>query len=319
MMESRPPTPRKARLARSARNDCRTCVARRWKCDRARPHCKNCESAGNVCPGFAVQLSWQPGFSLQKKPVKKTIASRSRWRGYEDGTGPRQLEFISEHLTGPSREVDPPHASKSSRIPPYAADRAQLRWPSESRHGCRNSRVTSSVRFDDGSNRVKNRAGARAEEIFTHNGVFSAAESLHIDGLGAEEVSVHTEDTRLAEPFDADDSFDTINVSPSRSRSTETSELHFAANRFDDQIQGRTPSDKMLVWEVLDQDFADDPDHLDAISSPSTSSEPSPTSHKDLRALSYHLLHAIPPRPLYAGQFEWLEAIFARCNVDPFH
>lgn len=133
---------RKGRSPRLARNDCHTCTARRWKCDRARPRCENCQRSGKTCGGFAVQLSWQPGFSTHKKPVKRSITRASRRRASAHSSGAPQWEFINEdpadstahhgsYLTTTSSQTPTPVRCDAERQP-SSKPRAALLCPSQS-------------------------------------------------------------------------------------------------------------------------------------------------------------------------------------------
>ena len=93
MIESRTPKSRKAYRAASTRSDCQTCATRQVTCDRFRPRCGTCERSGNACGGYSMQLSWQPGFSISRKPVKRSITRRSEQRT----TSGQQFEFVSEN------------------------------------------------------------------------------------------------------------------------------------------------------------------------------------------------------------------------------
>lgn len=72
-----------------ARHDCQTSVARRRRCDRAPPHSRKASSES------VRQFSWQPGFSLRNKPVKKSIARRPSWNVSRPRTGSHQLASIN--------------------------------------------------------------------------------------------------------------------------------------------------------------------------------------------------------------------------------
>ncbi|OOF99639.1 hypothetical protein ASPCADRAFT_138322 [Aspergillus carbonarius ITEM 5010] len=45
----------------------------------------------------SMQLSWQPGFSLSRKPVKRPRARRTKLGALGRADGPQQFEFIAEH------------------------------------------------------------------------------------------------------------------------------------------------------------------------------------------------------------------------------
>lgn len=91
-------SPKKGRPPKLVKHDCHTCVEQGQKCDRAWPHCQTCHRSGKVCGGFAMQLSWQPGFSTHRKPSKRTILRRSRWEATTgDVSGGLQLKFINEY------------------------------------------------------------------------------------------------------------------------------------------------------------------------------------------------------------------------------
>ncbi|PWY66039.1 hypothetical protein BO94DRAFT_579770 [Aspergillus sclerotioniger CBS 115572] len=44
-----------------------------------------------------MQLSWQPGFSLSRKPVKRSRARRTRLGALGHADGPQKFEFVAEH------------------------------------------------------------------------------------------------------------------------------------------------------------------------------------------------------------------------------
>ena len=44
-----------------------------------------------------MNLSWQKGFSLSRKPVKRSTARRSKQKVWENADGPQQFEFVAEH------------------------------------------------------------------------------------------------------------------------------------------------------------------------------------------------------------------------------
>lgn len=96
-MDYNNPTRRKGRPPKFRGTECHTCIEQRQKCDGARPSCNNCQISGNVCGGYTVQLSWQPGFSTNRKPTKRSISRRSRFGVSTESLGARQLEFIEEY------------------------------------------------------------------------------------------------------------------------------------------------------------------------------------------------------------------------------
>ena len=95
-MGIKPPRPRKAHPSAFSRNDCHTCASRGRKCDRQIPRCGNCEHSGNVCGGFAMQLSWQPGFSTYRKPSKRSVVRWTDRRTSNSSGRPPRFEFITE-------------------------------------------------------------------------------------------------------------------------------------------------------------------------------------------------------------------------------
>lgn len=62
-----------------------------------------------------MQLSWKPGFSLSRKPVKRSIARRGKWGASKNADGAQQFELIAEHPAGDhdagrsSSVIDPAH------------------------------------------------------------------------------------------------------------------------------------------------------------------------------------------------------------------
>ena len=127
--KGRPPS---SSLARG-QDDCRTCVARRWQCDRVRPRCDNCQKSGKICGGFTMQLSWQPGFSTHRKPVKRSVARRPRWRvSVEDESIERRFEFISERPAAFAAIDRSALTPTSPRAPAQAVCDAELHLPSDS-------------------------------------------------------------------------------------------------------------------------------------------------------------------------------------------
>lgn len=96
-MDSSNPTRRRGRPPKVHGTECHTCIERRQKCDGARPCCKNCQMAGNICGGFTVELSWQPGFSTTVKPTKRSITRRSRRGVFTGVPGRSQMRFVQEY------------------------------------------------------------------------------------------------------------------------------------------------------------------------------------------------------------------------------
>ncbi|KAK8016766.1 hypothetical protein PG993_014955 [Apiospora rasikravindrae] len=63
-------------------------------------------------PEKRQRLHWQQGFSLSRKPAKKSIARRRRQRRSADA--PLQYEFVCEHPVGPSHEEEPRSSVRNS-------------------------------------------------------------------------------------------------------------------------------------------------------------------------------------------------------------
>lgn len=97
-----------------------------------------------------VQLSWQPGFSRERKPVKRTIVRRSRRRLPVDPSAPREFEFVNEqfprateiHSSGSSakgspdlrqpfsnQEIDTPKESVHWRTNEFVAEQSFIADP----------------------------------------------------------------------------------------------------------------------------------------------------------------------------------------------
>lgn len=87
-----------------AKHDCKICQARKQKCDRLRPRCSNCQQDGKLCSGFTLQLSWQRGFSNERKPFRRRRIRRCSWQSLTRQTSePYNFEFINE---GPAASID---------------------------------------------------------------------------------------------------------------------------------------------------------------------------------------------------------------------
>ncbi|KIW23928.1 uncharacterized protein PV07_12089 [Cladophialophora immunda] len=319
-MEPQPSAPRRGRPPKSARNDCHTCVARRWKCDRASPRCGNCEKSGNTCGGFAVQLSWQPGFSLQKKPVKRQIARRSRWRGYDGASGPRQLEFISEHLVESSQEYGETRVRQALRRLSQATSRPQQSPSSNDKPTASNSRLPEVGMPGSESNMMNARADPGAEAIYMYREDTSMAEPYDLGEEGAEETYLDNEIPIVAAPLDLDEltSFNTTILPSYPNSPINEPEFHLDPNHVENQSQVGIPSDLVFDCESTVDELADCQDGFETVTGLELydSHRPFAAASKDIRTLSYHFLQTIPPRPLYTGQFEWLEPIFERYNNE---
>ena len=76
-----------------------------------------------------MQLSWQPGFSLSRKPVRRTIARRNKRGASGDSNGPRQFEFIAEQPVrkhGPRRSLPATTSTRSAApVEPTTAFKAR--------------------------------------------------------------------------------------------------------------------------------------------------------------------------------------------------
>jgi hypothetical protein len=302
--------PSKVRPDRVTRNDCRTCVARRWNCDRAHPRCNNCETAGNVCPGYAMQLSWQPGFSLEKKPVKKTIRRRSRLRDYENSTGLRPLVFINANLVG-SFQAQGTFPATSFQAAPQSVNHAVSRRSSKPTSALGDLYLTSIGLPDRASNLMKRQRDSRAGQAFIHAGDSRLTE-LSIVGSSHSEVS----HGGPPECIDDNDSYNTICMPISLSQSIDTSETRVDACHLEDQTSVGTSPDVTVVHQTVHNGITDDYKANGTFSSPSSLYRPCAPFQRRRRAPSYHFAHTIPPRPLYTHQFEYLKPVFERCNVD---
>ncbi|KIV86490.1 hypothetical protein PV11_02101 [Exophiala sideris] len=84
-------------------------------------------------------------------------------------------------------------------------------------------------------------------------------------------------------------------------------------NIVEDKSQRTTPSNKHLTYQYMQNESSDDFDGFDGALSPAGLST---SSYRDLRSLSYHFLHTIPPSVLYNSPFERLEPIFERYNNE---
>lgn len=131
-MDCGTPESRKGRPTRLARSDCYTCLAKRRKCDRIRPHCEKCRQLGQECGGFSIQLSWQPGFSTNKKPLKRSIVRKSRRRTYGDSRDAPQFEFISEYPAHTHTDIPSALDTTSPQTPlePIRDAEVHLSWKS---------------------------------------------------------------------------------------------------------------------------------------------------------------------------------------------
>ncbi|KAK7997859.1 Cholesterol 7-alpha-monooxygenase [Apiospora arundinis] len=64
------------------------------------------------------QLHWQPGFTLSRKPAKKSIARRNKaGGGAKEGSGPQQYEFICEYPVATSHAQKRPKRLAASEEP----------------------------------------------------------------------------------------------------------------------------------------------------------------------------------------------------------
>ncbi|PSN69527.1 hypothetical protein BS50DRAFT_489322 [Corynespora cassiicola Philippines] len=57
-----------------SRGGCHTCKKRKRKCDETRPECRACQSRGNTCGGYDLQLRWNSSYP---SPTAITVAERS--------------------------------------------------------------------------------------------------------------------------------------------------------------------------------------------------------------------------------------------------
>jgi len=68
--------PRRTNSLAFAKSDCHTCASQGLYCGRQRPRCTTCQSSGQLCQGYSMQLTWQRHHSTVDKPpkVKATIS-----------------------------------------------------------------------------------------------------------------------------------------------------------------------------------------------------------------------------------------------------
>ncbi|CAD6592397.1 MAG: hypothetical protein ASARMPRED_006248 [Alectoria sarmentosa] len=52
-----------------------------------------------------MQLSWQPGFSLSRKPVRRSLARKTKRGAWGNSDGPQQFDFIVEQPVGNHRPI----------------------------------------------------------------------------------------------------------------------------------------------------------------------------------------------------------------------
>ncbi|KAK6367359.1 hypothetical protein LTS17_010285 [Exophiala oligosperma] len=266
-----------------------------------------------------ANLPGKKGFSLEKKPVKRSIARRSRWRGYDDASGPRQLEFISEHLVESSLDYGETRAPPAPRSSSQAANRTQQRPSSNDESTASNSRLPDIGMPGHESDMMNARADPSAEDIYMYNENTSVPEPDNLNELGAEEFYSDNEIPIVAAPLDLDEptSFNTILLPSSPNSPINEQEFHLDPNYVENQSQVGIPSDMMFDSESTIDELADGLDGSETVTSPELSHRPFAAASMDIRASLYHFLQTIPPRPLYTGQFEWLEPIFERCNNFP--
>ncbi|OQU95643.1 Fungal specific transcription factor domain-containing protein [Cladophialophora immunda] len=137
---------------------------------------------------------------------------------------------------------------------------------------------------------------------------------------GAEETYLDNEIPIVAAPLDLDEltSFNTTILPSYPNSPINEPEFHLDPNHVENQSQVGIPSDLVFDCESTVDELADCQDGFETVTGLELydSHRPFAAASKDIRTLSYHFLQTIPPRPLYTGQFEWLEPIFERYNNE---
>lgn len=151
-----------------------------------------------------MQLSWQPGFSLSRKPVKKPTVRRTKRKALNNADKPQQFEFIAEYpvvnhgaryspsVTSPvhSGEPDEPTAkyqassnlSTTSQSLPVIQKRIKRSVASDE-HAA-NSRVIEAVEETEPS--VETSFWASSDISLTGSGIFPCSKTIY----GTTELSV---------------------------------------------------------------------------------------------------------------------------------
>lgn len=127
-MHTTSPMHRRRQIPQTAPYDCRCCIARKQECDRSRPHCRNCQKSGTTCTGFAVQLSWQPGFSSTRKPVKRRRTYR---RLPAHSSGPREFEFVNEYVAEIANDHCPSATTRAFQSPAQSLSDEEISGPGD--------------------------------------------------------------------------------------------------------------------------------------------------------------------------------------------
>ncbi|KAI1615251.1 fungal-specific transcription factor domain-containing protein [Exophiala viscosa] len=176
-----------------------------------------------------MQLSWQPGFSTHRKPVKKSIVRRSRWEGSGDSSRPRQLEFIAEYPSDLTEPNGPTIAATDSSTPILVVH------------------------------------GAEYDEPLTTNNIplrpspFGVAASQDDTVTGEADLSVLDESLL----FDTEDIPLLLNGTDAGAKSRPARN-----NAAEDKSQWTPPSNKHLTYQYMPNEYADDFDDFDGILTP---------------------------------------------------
>ncbi|KAH6682524.1 hypothetical protein B0J14DRAFT_127115 [Halenospora varia] len=78
------------------RSGCKTCKARRIKCDEVRPACHRCSKFGRICGGYETDLTSEKKKTEAPKSRTRLLLPKSKWLGEEVPLGPTSMLYDND-------------------------------------------------------------------------------------------------------------------------------------------------------------------------------------------------------------------------------
>ncbi|KAF2102544.1 hypothetical protein NA57DRAFT_52112 [Rhizodiscina lignyota] len=94
-----PPTTKRTNSLGWAKSDCHTCASNSRPCDRRRPRCDACTTAGMTCGGYTQVLKWDP-HAFQRNFRQNTVLPESLSKTSKELPKPSTFTFVQDQRNG---------------------------------------------------------------------------------------------------------------------------------------------------------------------------------------------------------------------------
>jgi hypothetical protein len=98
-----------------SRGGCHNCKRRKRKCDETRPQCRACQSRGDSCGGYNLQLRWHSSKALSGHPSQATDCSVGNASDLSGLSPPESATTTSSHSSPGTVIHDTSSASDAER------------------------------------------------------------------------------------------------------------------------------------------------------------------------------------------------------------